>query len=45
MALVLPGKVPPARSEREVHPAICLVAGFALIALLATGVHILFSLI
>ena len=45
MALVHPGKVPPARSEREVHPAICLLAGFALIALMATGVHILFGFI
>ena len=43
MALVLPGKVPPARGERDVHPVICLLAGFGLIALLATGVHILFG--
>lgn len=43
MALVHPGKVPPARGEREIHPAICLIGGFALIALAATTVHILFS--
>lgn len=43
MALVLPGKVPPARSERELHPAIGLVCGFGLIALAATAVHILFG--
>ena len=45
MALVLPGKVPSVRGKRDVHPAICLLAGFALIALMATGVHILFSFI
>ncbi|HUH10862.1 MAG TPA: hypothetical protein VLZ51_06850 [Brevundimonas sp.] len=43
MALVHPGKVPPARSEREIHPAIGLLGGFALIALAATAVHILFG--
>lgn len=45
MALVHPGKVPSVRDKRDVHPAICLLAGFALIALLATGVHILFGLL
>ena len=45
MALVLPGKVPSVRKERDVHPAICLLAGFALIAAMATGVHILFGFI
>ena len=45
MALVLPGKVPSVRKERDVHPAICLLAGFALIAAMATGVHILFGLL
>lgn len=43
MALVIPGKVPPARSERELHPAIGLLCGFGLIALAATAVHILFG--
>ena len=45
MALVHPGKVPPVRNERNIHPAFCLLAGFALIALMATGVHILFGFI
>ena len=45
MALVLPGKVPSVRGERDVHPAICLLGGFALIALMATGVHVLFGLL
>lgn len=44
MALVHPGKVPPARKERELHPALGLVCGFGLIVLMATGVHILFNL-
>ena len=44
MALVHPGKVPPARSERELHPAIGLLAGFGLIILAATAVHLLFGL-
>jgi hypothetical protein len=44
MALVLPGKVPPVRVEREIHPAICLLTGFGFIALMATGVHVLFGL-
>lgn len=45
MALVHPGKVPPVRNEREIHPAFCLLAGFGVITLMATGVHILFSLL
>ncbi|MFK0298389.1 hypothetical protein ACIQTU_04125 [Brevundimonas sp. NPDC090276] len=45
MALAHPGKVPPVRSERELHPVIGLIGGFGLIALAATVVHILFSLI
>ena len=44
MALVHPGKVPPARGERELHPVIGLICGFGLIALAATTVHILFGL-
>jgi len=44
MALVHPGKVSPARNKREIHPAFCLLAGFGLITLMATGVHILFGL-
>lgn len=43
MALAHPGKVPPARNERELHPAIGLVGGFGLIVLGATAVHILFG--
>ncbi|MBB4796350.1 hypothetical protein HNP32_000064 [Brevundimonas bullata] len=45
MALVHPGKVPPARNEREIHPAICLLAGFGVICLAATSVHLLFGLL
>lgn len=45
MALVHPGKVPSVRNEREIHPAFCLLAGFGVITLMATGVHILFSLL
>jgi len=44
MAVVHPGKVPPARNERNIHPAFCLLAGFGLITLMATCVHILFGL-
>ena len=43
-AVVHPGKVPPARNERNIHPAFCLLAGFGLITLMATCVHILFGL-
>lgn len=45
MALVHPGKVPPARRERDIHPSICLLGGFGLIALAATAVHVLFGLL
>jgi hypothetical protein len=45
MALVHPGKVPPVRNQREIHPALCLAAGFGVICLGATAVHLLFSLI
>ncbi|WEK57125.1 MAG: hypothetical protein P0Y52_11310 [Candidatus Brevundimonas phytovorans] len=45
MALVHPGKVPSVRVEREIHPAICLLAGFGVITLLASGVHLLFALL
>lgn len=44
MALVHPGKVSPVRVEREIHPAICLLAGFGVITLMAAGVHLLFGL-
>lgn len=44
MALVHPGKVSPIRVEREIHPAVCLAAGFGIITLMATGVHLLFGL-
>jgi hypothetical protein len=45
MALAHPGKVPPVRSNRELHPAIGLLCGFGVIALAASAVHILFSLL
>ena len=44
MALAHPGKVPPVRNDRELHPAIGLVVGFGLIVLAATTVHVLFNL-
>lgn len=45
MALEHPGKVPTARTTREIHPVFGLVAGFGLICLAATAVHVLFSLV
>lgn len=45
MALVIPGKVPPARSNGELHPVVGLLVGFGLIVLAAAAVHILFSVI
>lgn len=44
MALVHPGKVPPVRVEREIHPAICLLTSVAFITLMAAVVHVLFGL-
>ena len=44
MALVRPGKVPSARSDRELHPVFGLICGFGLICLAATTVHIVFGL-
>ena len=44
MALVHPGKVPSARSERELHPVFGLICGFGLICLAAATVHVLFKL-
>lgn len=31
--------------KRELHPALCLLAGFAFMALVATGIHLLFGLL
>lgn len=45
MALVHPGKVPSVRNAREIHPAFCLAAGFGVIILAATAVHLLFGLL
>ncbi|MGO4410597.1 MULTISPECIES: hypothetical protein [unclassified Brevundimonas] len=44
MAPVHPAKVPPVRMERDIHPALCLAAGFGVIVLAATAVHLLFGL-
>ena len=32
-------------SKGEPHPALCLLAGFAFMSLVATGIHLLFGLL
>ena len=45
MALVHPSRPKPIVSKREPHPALCLMAGFGFLVLVATLVHLLFSLL
>lgn len=45
MALVHPSRPTISTSKRELHPALCLVAGFGIMTLIATLVHLLFSLL
>jgi hypothetical protein len=45
MALVHPSRSRPLGTKRELHPAIGLMAGFGILVLVATVVHLLFSLI
>lgn len=45
MALVHPDKVARVRSSGEVHPALGLLAGFALLSVVAVLVHLVFGLL
>lgn len=45
MALVHPGKVAPAQSERKIHPLVCFLAGFGLIVVAAALVHTVFGIL
>lgn len=44
MALVHPGRPKSIAPKRELHPALCLLSGFAVLVAVAMVVHFLFGL-